>query len=200
MNRKLNFVTLFLLSLALGAFQLAGAQIAQRQPPPPPPPDPLGMLRHALKGAGAPDLTSQQEDQLISLIKQFREANKPAGPDEALRDAHQAYEAAILAGNSGAANAAAQTIANKVAAVTGARLQAEAGFKIQALAILRSNEQQYHALVQHIGTQGISHILGAMAGGPGPHGPGGPGGPGGPPPAGPPNGPGMQRMGGRGIG
>jgi len=157
----------------------------------PPPGDPLGALKHALTEAGAPALGAQQEQQLTQLIEAFRD-NRPGGPNETLEAAHHAYDNAVAAGNLAAANAQAAIIAQQISADVGARLQAEAKFKIDALNVLKSNANQIAALTQQFGTAGLSHLLNSLLGpgrpgGPaGPGGPGGPGRPDGPPP--PPNG------------
>lgn len=159
------------------------------QPPQRPQFDPLRGLKHALEEAGAPALSTQQEEQLKTLIQQFRDARGNQQPDANLRAAQQAYDAAILAGNTAAANQQAQAIATALAAHTAERLQADAAFKIQVLNVIKSNQQQYNALVQKFGTTGVVRLLGSLAGGPG--GFGGPGGPGhGPGRFGGPGGPG----------
>jgi len=166
-------LSVLLLCLVAANFLTARAQ----QPPPRPEPDPLMPLKHALEDAGAPALTSQQEDQLKTLVKNLRDARRSQAPDDALRTAHRAYDQAILAGNAAAAQAQATTIANQIAAHTSAHLQAEATFKINVLNILKTNDNQVGLLQQRFGTAGLSHLLGALAGGEGGPGPGGPGGP-----------------------
>ncbi len=181
MSRKLRAL-IFCAALACLGVIVANAQTER------PAFDPLRGLKHALETAGAPALSSQQEDQLKTLIQQFRDAHKSHEPDPALGTARKAYDAAILAGDAAAATAQAQTIANLIATHSSDSLKAEAGFQIQALAIIKSNPQQFDALVQKFGNSGVVRLLGGLAGGgrfggPGPGGfRGGPGaGPGGRP-------------------
>jgi hypothetical protein len=156
-----------------------------------PQPEPLRGLKHALEEAGAPALSTEQESALKTLVSDFR-ANLPQ-PDESVRAAHQALDAAILSGNLAAAQAQAAAIANANAVNMTARLRAEAALKIQVLGVLKTNEAQLTALVQRFGESGVARLLGSVLGGPG--GFGGPGGPRGPEGFGP-GGPG--RPGGRG--
>lgn len=181
-SRKTSWIltiTIFCLTTAL----------ALAQPPQRPQPDPLGGLKRALAEAGAPELSSQQATQLEALVKQFRDGLAGQQPDETVRNAENAYQAAILAGNLAAANAQATIIANTLASQTRTRLETSANYKIQAINILKANNQQLTALVQRFGTIGVYGIVsGLFGGGPGGRGPGGPGGP----PMGPgPGGPGF---------
>lgn len=175
---KAFLLSLFVVTLAVGA------ALAQR-PGGGTPPDALGGLKRALADANAAELSSQQEEQLKTLITAFREANKPQGPPAGLEEAHRAYEAAILAGNLSAANTAAASITTAMQANLTARQQALAKFQIDALAVLKANAEQYSALLKRVGTAGIVRLVGSLAGGGGRPGPGGPGGPGGGPGAGP---------------
>lgn len=158
MTRKLGAV-IFCAALACAGAVAANAQTAR------PTPDSLRGLKHALETASAPALSSQQEEQLKTLIQQFRESRKSQGPNEALGAARKAYNDAIQAGDVAAASAQAQTIANLVAAQSSENLKAEAGFAIQALAVIKSNQQQYDALVQQFGASGVSRLVSGLAGG-----------------------------------
>lgn len=165
-------LALYCAALCLGV----GALMAQPQRPQGPPPrDPLTGLKHALTEAGAPALSTQQEQHLMQLIETARE-NRPKGPNESMDTARRAYDNAVIAGNLAAANAQAAIIAQQISTDATAHLQAEAKFKIDALNVLKSNPNQITALAQRFGTAGLSHLLNSLAGGPG----------GGPPP--PPNG------------
>jgi len=124
--------------------------------------DPLMPLKRALAQAGAPELNQTQADQLNALIKAFREQAKPTGPDESLQAAHKAYDDAILNGDLTGAQSAANVIAAALAAHTSQRLSLEASFRIQALAVIRTNEVQYAALIQRFGTEGVSRIIGGL--------------------------------------
>lgn len=162
--------------------------LALAQPPQRPQPDPLGGLKRALAEAGAPELSSQQATQLEALVKQFRDGLAGQQPDETVRNAENAYQAAILAGNLAAANAQATIIANTLASQTRTRLETSANYKIQAINILKANNQQLTALVQRFGTIGVYGLVsGLFGGGPGGRGPNGP--PMGPGPGGPGFGP-----------
>lgn len=135
--------------------------------------DALGFLKRALTEASAPALTTQQETQLNTLITSFREA-RPDGPDEQLDAARTAYNNAVLAGDAAAATAQATIIANRSAALTAARLQADAQFKIAVLAVLKSGGQ-LDALQQKFGAERVLGIVSSLAGWRGFGGPGGPG-------------------------
>lgn len=141
--------------------------------------DPLGFLKHALTEANAPALSTDQETQLTTLITNFRNANKPTGPDETLKAAHAAYAAAILAGDTAAAQAQAGIIASKMAELSGARLQAQAKFDTDVIAILKAGGQ-LDPLKQKFGDEHVVGLVSSLAGGPGFGGPGfgPPGGPG----------------------
>lgn len=146
-------------------------------------PDVLAGLKHALADAGAADLSTQQEEQLKALITQARNSAGAPQNSDAVMDARKTYEAAVLAGNTAAANAAAQTIANAIAAGITEGLQNKAGFDVQALAILKSNQQQYNALLARFGSKGVFHLVDSLVDGPGggrPFGAGNPNGQGGP--------------------
>jgi hypothetical protein len=171
--------TAFVLCLIVGALQLASAQVPRTRPTP----DPLGGLKRALNEAGAPALSAAQEEQLKTLITAYHQNNPDSGPGAELQAAQKAYEDAILAGDSAAAQSAATTIAGLISAATTTRLQALASFEIQALSVLlaggdQTSSPQVAALVQKFGASGLVHLLRSLvAGGPGgfggPH--GGPG-------------------------
>lgn len=164
-------------SLALSLCALAGSAIIATAQPQRPQRDALGFLKRALTEATAPALTTAQETQLNTLITSFRDA-LPDGPDEQLKAAHTAYNNALLAGDAAAAAAQATIIANRSAALTAARLQADAQFKIAVLAVLKSGGQ-LDALQQKFGAERVLGIVGSLAGGRGFGGPDGHGGPGG---------------------
>ena len=143
--------------------------------------DPLGRLNHALQSATAPALSAAQEDQLKALIQQAREAHKSITADPAVKAARDAFDAAILAGDQGAANAQAGILANLMATANSNRMKDQANYTIQALNVLKTNQAQIDALTQKFEAAGVVHLLGSLFGGPGrPGGPGGPRGPGGP--------------------
>jgi Spy/CpxP family protein refolding chaperone len=145
---------------AMMAMAQPGPQRGQR--------DPLGFLKRAITEANAPALTPDQETLLNTLIINFRNA-QPTDPDEALKAAHDAYVAAVLAGDLTTAQAQATIIANRSAELSKARLQAQAKFEIDVLAVLKSGGQ-FEPLKQKFGDRLVG-IVGSLAGGP-PFGPG----------------------------
>lgn len=183
---KLASLTALLLCVMAGSTALALAQRGLQR-------DALGFLKRALTEANAPALTSDQETQLNTLMTNFRNA-QPTTPDAALEAAHTAYENAILAGDLATATAQATIIANRTAALSATRLQAEAKFDIDVLTILR-NGGQLAPLTQKIGSDHILGLIGSLVGG-GPFG----GGRGFGPRGGPGRGDGPGLAPGRGIG
>jgi Spy/CpxP family protein refolding chaperone len=170
MKLRGSFVSL---TLALAGLMAVGVGVVAQ---PRPQRDPLGFLKRSITEAGAPALTSQQETQLNDLITAFRQA-QPHGPDEALQAARTAYDNALLAGDLAAAQAQAAIIANRTAALSNARLQAEAKFKLDALAVLRTGGQ-FEPLKQKFGNERLLGLVGSLIGGFGGGRPGfGPGGP-----------------------
>lgn len=177
-------LALYFAALCLGVSALMAQPQHQPGAPGPPQHDSLAGLKRSLTEAGAPALSTQQEQQLTQLIETARE-NHPKGPNEIMEAARRAYDNAIVAGNLAAANAQAAIIAQQISTDVNTHLQAEAKFKIDALNVVKGNANQITALTQRFGTAGLSHLLNSLAGGPGR--PDGPGGPAGPPPP-PPNG------------
>lgn len=175
-DRWRNVAGVVLLTMLVAAGLVSAA--AQRPGGPQQPPDVLAGLKHALEEAGAPALSTAQEDQLKDLITAFRQAQRQQEPSEALQAAHRAYDAAILAGNLAVAQAQATIIANAQAAAANARLQAHAKLQIDVLNVLKTNANQVALLQQRFGSAGLTHLLAAVAGGGPRRGPGGPGGPG----------------------
>ncbi|MEP7342774.1 MAG: hypothetical protein ABI977_33905 [Acidobacteriota bacterium] len=139
--------------------------------------DPLTRLKKTIEETGTTALSADQETQLKALIE-ARHSNRerhPAGPGSEFETARAAYDAAILAGDQAKANAQAAIIANLGTAATKARLEADAKFKLDVLAVLKTGGQ-LDALTQKLGSEGLLRLLGSLSGGPG--GPGGPRGPG----------------------
>ncbi|MBI4454840.1 MAG: hypothetical protein HY644_02965 [Acidobacteria bacterium] len=161
-NRKVAVRMLCLLCFLL-AF---GAILAQQ-----PARGPLAGLKRALAEAGAPALTSDQEQQLTALITARRDALRAQAPSAALQTAQRAYQNAILNGDNSAAQAQADTIANETANLTRTRLKDTAKFKIDVLNVLKSNDNQVGLLLNRIGSAGLSRLLESLAG-PGGLGPG----------------------------
>jgi len=166
-ERFASITVLLLCAIAANATMATAQRAPQR--------DLLTSLKRAITEANAPALTTAQETQLNTLITNFRDA-LPDEPDEALEAARDAYDAAILAGNLTAAQAQAMIIAARFAQLNNARLQAEAKFKIDALAVLQSGGQ-LAPLKQKFGDERVLGLIDSLAGrgfGGGPRG-GGPG-------------------------
>ncbi|MBI2820911.1 MAG: hypothetical protein HYX74_01680 [Acidobacteria bacterium] len=141
-----------LLSLLL--LLVPGTVLAQR--------DPLAGLKRALAAAGAPALTSAQQEQLTALIQAFRDAHKPQAPDTAVGGAHTAYQNAILNRDAAGAQAQADIIADQMAAQARTRLKDAAKFQIDVLNVLSSD--QVSAVQRRVGSAGLSRLLASLAG------------------------------------
>jgi hypothetical protein len=112
---------------------------------------------------------------LTALITAYKDA-QPDEPDADLQTAREAYDAAVLAGNVTAATAQAAIISSRQAALSNARLVAQATFEIAVLANLKAGGQ-FTALQTKLGDDRLLALAGSLAGGGGFGGPGG--GPGG---------------------
>ncbi|HZS09050.1 MAG TPA: hypothetical protein VFD58_29715 [Blastocatellia bacterium] len=159
MKTRERFVkaTALLLCAVIGSAAITLAQRGQAR-------DPLRGLKRALTEAGAAALTADQETQLNTLITNFRNA-QPTEPDAALEAARGAFEDAILAGDLAAAQAQATTIANRIAALKNAELQAEAQFEIAVLGLLRSGGQ-LDSLNQKFGADRVLELVESLIGHP----------------------------------
>lgn len=175
MRTRRNLLAIALMGLGLIAGSVATASIQQG---PPGQREPLGRLKRAITEASAPALTTEQEAQLTELVKTFREANKPA-PNEAFKAAHDALDAAILAGNQTAVQTQIEALAALQTAQAKTRLAADAKFKADVLAILRAGGQ-LDPLKQKLGDERLLGLAGSLVGGGPGFRPGGPGGPGAP--------------------
>lgn len=130
---------------------------------PPRPRDSLRVLRVALREAGAPALTGQQEDALRSLLVTYRLSRRPQQQIlAALQAARRAYDEAIVAGDSATAKSQASIIANQTAALIGTTLQDEADVKVGVINILKQNDDQLGLLVKRFGTGGVARLLNAL--------------------------------------
>jgi hypothetical protein len=127
--------------------------------------DPLASLKQVLNQAGATALDSNQEAALNRLITNFRTANQPGAPDPAEQTARDAYVNAILAKDSATARTAADNLASLISARQRMMMEAEAGFQIQTLSVL--NSDQVAALQSGIGNNGVLRVLRFLSG-PGP--------------------------------
>ena len=137
-------------------------QVTQAQQPSQPPPSrgSLNVLTRALADAGAPELTSEQEEKLTPLIQTLREQCRSERPEPAEPSPKEAYENAILASDLAAAQQQATLIANQFSARMESKLKAGADAKIQALAVL--SDDQKAGLSQRIGTAGVSRVLDSL--------------------------------------
>src|SRR5215475_1317540 len=102
--RLMTVMVMLICATVSGVIMVAAQQRPQR--------DPLGFLKRAITEANAPALSADQETQLTTLITNLH-ASRPKGPDETLKAAHTAYNAAILAGDLAAAQAQITIIANR---------------------------------------------------------------------------------------
>jgi hypothetical protein len=137
--------------------------------------DYLARLTRALADAGAPALTSTQEQQLNALITAARSNRQGREPSAEVQAARTAYDNALLAGDVNTAAAQAAIIANATAAHMRTRLEADANFVVQAMNVLRSNGDQIGLLQKSIGNAGLLRLMSSLAGGPGGGFRGGPG-------------------------
>jgi len=134
----------------------------------------ISFLKQALTEAGAPTLSSAQEEQLDQLISSYRESMFPSSPDENLVTARSAFQESVLSGDLTGAKAAAATLAKLQTAAMQERLEGQAAFMIQAMAIL--SRDQVNKLVAEFETAGLFELFQRLAGpGMGRRGPGGPG-------------------------
>ncbi len=121
--------------------------------------NPLRGLQGALEAANAPALTPEQEEDLRTLLAEFRESRKTDGSRTALGESRQAFQDAVLSSNPAAAQLQAEIIANQVATSTVSRLEAQADLKIQFLNIL--TQAQVDAVLERTGTSGLFRLLGS---------------------------------------
>ena len=155
----LKYVTLL---TGLLLVTLIGSQPGWGQQPPRPR-DPLRVLRVALREAGAPALTGQQEDALRSLLVTYRLSRRsPQQILAALQAARRAHDEAIVAGDSATAKSQATTIANQTATLIGMTLQDEADVKVGVINVLKQNDDQLGLLVKRFGTGGMARLLNAV--------------------------------------
>ncbi|MEE8350192.1 MAG: hypothetical protein V3R94_11510 [Acidobacteriota bacterium] len=132
--------------------------------------NPLRSLKGGLQAAGAPELTSDQEEQLRALLAEFRQTNGAERPGPEIREAHQAYQNAVLNSDVASAQLQAEIIANHSAAATVSKLEAQARLKIRFLSLL--TQDQVDAVLQRNGTAGLFRLLGPSGSGRGQGGPG----------------------------
>lgn len=172
--KQVKWINTSILALCAIALSLTTA-FAQPQRPTR---DPLAQLKRAITDANAPTLTGTQETAINALITALRDA-QPDDDDAALEAARDAYDAAILAGKLADAQAQATIIANRQAVLSKARMDGQAKFAIDVLAIL-NNGGQLAPLNTKFGADRVLGIVKSLAGGSGGGRPGGDGPGGGP--------------------
>ncbi len=154
---KIIISSALLLFVIVSGAKIAPAQRGQQ-------PEPLGFLKRVLTEASAPELTSEQELQLNTLVTNFRNA-MPKDPNEALGAARAAYNGAIIAGDLATAQAQATIISDYHAAQISARVQATAKFQIDVMTVLKSGGQ-LDVLRQKLGDERLVGLVGSLVEGP----------------------------------
>lgn len=152
------FPTMYFLLVSLVALtQWAPIGLAQGR-------DPLAGLKRALSDSGAPALTSDQVTQLTALITARQNAIRSQSESTVLQTARRSYQNAILNGDNSAAQAQADIIASETASLSRTRLKDEAKFQIDVLNVLKTNDNQITLLSNRVGSEGLSRLLGSLAG------------------------------------
>lgn len=147
--------TIICLSLSMSLWAQTSSSHAKR--------DPVARLTNALQSAGTSALTSDQQQQLQSLIAGYKAAHPAGAPDPVLQSARNDLQTAILAKNSAGVADPAGKIASEMANNTTSRLEGLANFSIQALGILSSD--QITALQTRLGSARLVRLLESLAGG-----------------------------------
>jgi len=129
----------------------------------------ITILKQALEEAGATALSADQEKQIEALVDSIHESLMSKQPDEALQGALSTYRDAVLSGNLSGAKSAAAALASQEAENSRIRLEEQANWMIQLLAILTPD--QLNKLVAQFDTDGTFQVLqrltGRAFGGPG---------------------------------
>jgi hypothetical protein len=170
MKTKLHISRILISLLALGL--ASGTAIALAQPDMPKM-EPLVPLKDALTAAGAPELTSAQEDAIETLVTEFRGAHHGPFENEDIQNARAAYEEAILNGDSAAAASQAAILGKAQADSMVQRESDAADFAVNVIRILKEGPGQADALIAQMGSRNFVRMILSLAGGP--RGPGGPG-------------------------
>jgi hypothetical protein len=172
-------VPVFLLGLSVTALAQPGGSGRIGTGPGGPGMDVLAPLKATIRSSEAPGLSTDQEEELRTLISQFRDVFQISKGDADIRPAREEYEKAILNSDSETAASKAVIIANAQAAEMARRESDAAVFAIAVVKILKENPEQYQALVDQVGEEGVVHLAIDLAGapkrgrhGPAPHGPG----------------------------
>jgi len=164
MKTQTNITLLLIPVLAIGLiFGAATAQAQQERPRM----NIIAPLKMALKAAGAPELSAEQESEIRTLITDFRNAHPRPVPNADIPDARKAYEEAILNGDSAGAASQAELIA-KERLDHMVQLQAdEAVFAVNVMGVLNSDPAQAEALTTQMGTRGFVRLVLSLVNNPG---------------------------------
>lgn len=125
--------------------------------------DRLVILDRVLERAGVPKLSTDQKDELETLIDQYRSTVKNLWQNSRFKSLHASYEEAIINGNTDVAQRAARQMASEVSNFIVQKLTAKANFEIKALQVLRDGNQ-LDQLEHRIGTIGVLSVLSATTG------------------------------------
>jgi hypothetical protein len=173
MKTLMNISLILMPVLVVGLIVGATTALAQMQMPEM---NPVAPLNHALRAAGASELSSQQESEIAALILEFRDAHQKSVQNADIADARQAYEEAILDGDSAVAGSQAEFIAKAQLHEIVQHQTDAAAFAVKVIGILSADSGQADVLITQMGTRGfVRLVLGLVdrPGGPGPRGMGG---------------------------
>lgn len=168
MRSKLHIGRTLIPVLALGLLSGAAVVLAQQGMPGI---APLAPLKNALRIAGTPELTPEQEENIQALIKEFRDTHQRPIQNEDIQNARMAYEEAILKGDLAAAASQAEVLGRYQATEIVQRESDAAAFVINVIGILKADPGQADALISQMGTRGFVRMILSLAGGPGGPGP-----------------------------
>ena len=164
MKTQMNIKPLLISVLALGVMCGASTALAQQEKPRM---DPLARLERALTAAGAPELSSEQENEIRALITEFGNAHPRPVQNADIPDARKAYEEAILSGDSTGAAYQAESMAKERLDHMVQRQADVAVFAVNVIGILGVNPGQVDALTTQMGTRGFVRLILSLANRPG---------------------------------
>jgi len=124
--------------------------------------DPVERLNKALESAGSGPLSDRQDQELTTLVNNYRAAHQRPEADPGLRDVKRALEEAILSGSDEQIDRAANAVADQVTTRTRTMIRDLARFQMQVLSLL--TEEQVSSLRTQYGNSGLIHMLGSLAG------------------------------------
>ncbi|MBK7598915.1 MAG: hypothetical protein IPJ07_10480 [Acidobacteria bacterium] len=155
-SRIFHIAIMTLCVLAAGTMTSMAQQMPQRQF------DPLSQLKRAINQAGAPELSAQQEIELTTLIKSYRDS-LPSEPDDAIEAARDAFNSAILAGDLATAQAQATVLSTLLARLNNARMIALAKSRDRRAGCSQSGGQ-LDPMIRKYGEERVLNIVGSLAG------------------------------------